>query len=59
MLASPACFDDRVLRGCWLGTVLAQHPWRKRKRELQESYFVGWLLGIPLAVLVLVWLFFR
>ena len=35
----------------------------RRKRELQESvmgkYFVGWLLGIPLAVLVLVWLFFR
>jgi hypothetical protein len=42
-----------------LATSLLNTPWRKRKRELQESYFVGWLLGIPLAVLVLVWQFFR
>ncbi len=39
------------------------HPWRARaattKENIMGKYVIGWFLGIPLGVLVLLYLFFH
>lgn len=36
----------------------ATADWRVCKESVMGKYFLGWLLGVPVVVLVLVWFFF-
>ena len=42
--------------GRWLGGEASNYIKRSNTKEIKMRYIIGWLLGVPISLLVIIWL---